>query len=73
VTVGDAATTRVEGTFALVYMVWNAITNLTTQDEQVACFASAAAHLEPGGCFVIEVDVPDLQRLRPARPPGRSR
>ncbi len=65
VTIGDFATTRVDGTFAVVYLVWNAITNLTTQDEQVACFENAAAHLEPGGCLVVEVDVPDLQRLAP--------
>jgi hypothetical protein len=49
-------------------MVWNAITNLTTQDEQVACFEHAAAHLEPGGRFVVEVDVPALQGL----PPGET-
>ena len=66
--VGDAATTRVHGTFQLVYMVWNTIMNLTTQDEQVACFQNAAAHLEPGGKFVVEVMVPDLQRL----PPGET-
>lgn len=65
VTVGDAATTRVSGTFRLVYMVWNTIMNLTTQDEQVACFQNAAAHLEPGGCFVVEVMVPELRRLSP--------
>jgi SAM-dependent methyltransferase len=55
VTIGDFATTRVEGEFALVYLVFNTIGNLTTQDEQVACFANAAQHLEPGGCFVIEL------------------
>ena len=49
---------RVDGTFRLVYLVFNTIMNLTTQDDQVACFANAAAHLEPGGCFVIEVGVP---------------
>jgi SAM-dependent methyltransferase len=65
VTIGDFATTRVDGSFRLVYLVYNTITNLTTQDEQVACFANAAAHLEPGGCFVIEVGVPDLRRLPP--------
>ncbi len=65
VTLGNFATTRVAGTFSVVYLVWNAITNLTTQDEQVACFENAAAHLEPGGCLVVEVDVPDLQRLAP--------
>jgi SAM-dependent methyltransferase len=63
VTIGDFATTRVEGTFSLAYLVFNTIMNLTTQDEQVACFQNAAAHLEPGGCFVIEVMLPDLQRL----------
>jgi SAM-dependent methyltransferase len=63
VAIGDFATTTVDGTFAVVYLVFNTIMNLTTQDEQVACFENAAAHLEPGGCFVIEVGVPDLQRL----------
>jgi SAM-dependent methyltransferase len=63
VTIGDIATTRVEGTFRLVYLVYNTIGNLTTQDEQVACFQNAAAHLEPGGRFVIEVGVPDLRGL----------
>jgi SAM-dependent methyltransferase len=68
VTIGDMATTRVGGPFRLVYLVFNTIGNLTTQDQQVACFANAAAHLEPGGCFVIEVGVPDLRRL----PPGED-
>jgi SAM-dependent methyltransferase len=68
VTIGDFATTTVEGTFSLAYLVFNTIMNLTTQDEQVACFQNVAAHLEPGGCFVIEVGVPDLQRL----PPGET-
>jgi SAM-dependent methyltransferase len=63
VTIGDFATTRVDGTFSLAYLVFNTIGNLTTQDEQVACFENVAAHLEPGGCFVIEVGIPDLQRL----------
>ena len=62
-TIGDFATTRVEGTFSVAYLVFNTIMNLTTQDEQVACFQNVAAHLERGGCFVIEVMVPDLQRL----------
>jgi SAM-dependent methyltransferase len=62
-TIGDFATTRVEGTFALVYLVFNTIMNLTTVDEQIACFENASAHLKPGACFVIEVVVPDLQRL----------
>ena len=56
VTIGDFATARVEGTYTLVYLVFNTIMNLTTQDEQVACFENAAAHLGPGGRFVIEVD-----------------
>ncbi|HXH57600.1 MAG TPA: class I SAM-dependent methyltransferase [Iamia sp.] len=68
VTIGDMATTRVEGAFRLVYLVYNTIGNLATQDRQVACFANAAAHLEPGGCFVVEVGVPDLRRL----PPGED-
>jgi hypothetical protein len=65
VLVGDFARTRVDGAFRLVYLVFNAITNLTAQDEQVACFRNAAVHLEPGGRFVIEVFVPDLRRLPP--------
>jgi SAM-dependent methyltransferase len=68
VTIGDFATTRVEGTFSVVYLVFNTIMNLTTQAAQVACFRNVAAHLEPGGCFVIEVGIPDLRRL----PPGQS-
>ena len=65
VTVGDFARTRVDGTFRLAYLVFNTITNLTTQDEQVACFRNAAAHLERGGCFVIEVFVPEPRRVSP--------
>jgi SAM-dependent methyltransferase len=65
VTMGDIATTRVDGAFRVVYLVYNTIDNLTTQDAQVACFVNAAAHLEPGGCFVVEVGVPDLRRLPP--------
>ena len=68
VTIGDFATTSVEGTFAVAYLVFNTILNLTTQAAQVACFRNVAAHLEPGGYFVIEVMVPDLQRL----PPGET-
>jgi SAM-dependent methyltransferase len=68
VTIGDIATTRVEGSFSIVYLVYNTIGNLTTQEAQVACFRNAAAHLAPGGCFVIEVGIPDLQRL----PPGET-
>ena len=68
VTIGDFAETRVDGTFRLVYLVYNTITNLTTQDEQVECFLNVARHLEPGGLFVIELEVPPLQRL----PPGEN-
>jgi len=68
VTIGDFATTRVDVAFSLVYLVFNTIMNLTTQDAQVACFESAAAHLEPGGRFVVEVGLPQLQRL----PPGQT-
>lgn len=65
VTIGDFATATVDATFSVAYLVANTIMNLTTQEAQVACFRNAAAHLEPGGCFVIEVIVPGLQRLPP--------
>jgi SAM-dependent methyltransferase len=65
VALGDMATTRLEERFSLVYLVYNTICNLTTQEAQVACFRNAAAHLAPGGSFVIEVGVPDLRRLPP--------
>ncbi len=65
VTIGDMTTTRVPGTFTLVYLVANTIMNVTTQDDQLAVFANAAAHLEPGGCFVVEVLVPQLRRVPP--------
>jgi SAM-dependent methyltransferase len=68
VTIGDFASTRVDGRFGLVYLARNTITNLTTQAEQVAAFRNAAAHLEPGGCFVIENYVPQLRRI----PPGET-
>jgi SAM-dependent methyltransferase len=68
VTIGDFASTVVEGHFSVAYLVFNTIMNLTTQDAQVACFRNVAAHLEPGGCFVIEVGIPDLRRL----PPGQT-
>jgi SAM-dependent methyltransferase len=68
VTIGDFATTTVEGTFSVAYVVFNTISNLTTQKAQVACFRNVSAHLEPGGCFVIEVGIPELQRL----PPGET-
>lgn len=68
VVVGDMATATAPGRFRLVYLVYNTITNLLTQDRQVACFRNAARHLEPGGRFVVENGVPDLQRL----PPGET-
>jgi trans-aconitate methyltransferase len=68
VTIGDFATTSVGGAFRLAYLVFNTIMNLTTQDEQVACFRTVSSQLEPGGRFVIEVMVPELQRL----PPGET-
>ena len=68
VTIGDFATTTVDGTFSLAYVVFNTIENLTTQTAQVACFRNVAAHLEPGGCFVVEVEIPELRRL----PPGET-
>jgi SAM-dependent methyltransferase len=67
VTIGDMATTVVPGEFTLVYVVYNTITNLLTQDEQVECFRNAARHLAPGGRFVIELGVPPLRFL----PPGQ--
>ena len=63
VTIGDMATTRLGKTFKLVYLVFNTIMNVTTQDEQVAVFESAAAHLKPGGHFLVEVVVPQLRQL----------
>ncbi|MEO8108220.1 MAG: class I SAM-dependent methyltransferase [Actinomycetes bacterium] len=68
VVTGDMATTVVPGQFSLVYLVWNGISNLRTQAEQVECFRNAARHLAPGGRFVIELWVPSLRRL----PPGQS-
>ncbi len=68
VVVGDMATTTVPGSFSLVYLVWNSISNLRTQQEQVQCFRNAARHLAPGGRFVIELWVPPLRRL----PPGQT-
>ena len=68
VVIGDFATARAEGAFSLAYLVFNTINNLTTQDAQVACFENVAEHLAPGGHFVIEVGVPQLQRL----PPGET-
>jgi SAM-dependent methyltransferase len=68
VVVGDMATTRAPGEFTLVYLVFNTISNLLTQEEQVECFRNAARHLSPGGRFVIELWVPELRRLPPGRP-----
>ena len=68
VVVGDMATTRADGEFSLVYLVFNTISNLLTQDEQVECFRNAARHLAPGGRFVIELWVPELRKL----PPGQT-
>ncbi len=63
--VGDMATVDMGRRYGLVYLVFNTIGNLMTQEAQVACFRNAARHLEPGGCFVIESNVPDLRRLTP--------
>ena len=68
VVVGDIATAHAPGDFALVYLVYNTISNLLTQSEQVACFRNAARHLTPGGRFVIELWVPELRKL----PPGQE-
>ena len=68
VVVGDMATARAPGDYTLVYLVFNTISNLLTQDEQVACFRNAARHLLPGGRFVVELGVPDLRAL----PPGQQ-
>jgi len=68
VTVGDMTSTRLEDTFDLVYLVANTIMNVTTQEEQVAVFVNAARHLRPGGCFLVEVIVPQLRRV----PPGET-
>ncbi|MFF3551875.1 class I SAM-dependent DNA methyltransferase [Streptomyces tsukubensis] len=71
VTIGDFATARVPdgaGRFSVAYLVYNTINNLTTQDAQVECFLNAAAHLRPGGTFVVEVGVPELRLL----PPGQT-
>ncbi|MFV2021781.1 class I SAM-dependent DNA methyltransferase [Micromonospora sp. LOL_023] len=68
VVVGDMATATVPGQFSLVYVVYNSIGNLRTQDEQVECFRNAARHLSPGGRFVVELWVPGIRRF----PPGQS-
>jgi SAM-dependent methyltransferase len=68
VTIGDMSTTRVDGRFTVAYLVFNTINNLTTQDAQAACFRNVAEHLAPGGCFVIETNIPNLRSL----PPGQD-
>ncbi|WP_344867562.1 class I SAM-dependent methyltransferase [Amycolatopsis ultiminotia] len=68
VVIGDMTTTRVAGQFSMVYLVFNTISNVTTQDGQVEVFRNAAAHLRPGGLFLVEVGLPDLRRL----PPGQD-
>ncbi|MGW3730514.1 class I SAM-dependent methyltransferase [Streptomyces sp. NPDC000851] len=68
VIVGDMATAVAPGAFTLVYLVYNTISNLLTQAEQVECFRNAARHLTPGGRFVIELWVPELRKL----PPGQT-
>jgi SAM-dependent methyltransferase len=68
VTIGDMTNTRVPGSFSLVYLVANTIMNVTAQDGQLAVFVNAAAHLDPGGCFVLEVIVPQLRQV----PPGQT-
>jgi SAM-dependent methyltransferase len=68
VAIGDFATATAEGSYSVAYLVFNTIANLTTQAAQVACFRNVAAHLEPGGCFLIEVDLPELRLL----PPGET-
>ncbi|MFH8468440.1 class I SAM-dependent methyltransferase [Streptomyces sp. NPDC017991] len=68
VVIGDMATTAAPGEYSLVYLVYNTISNLLTQAEQVECFRNAARHLTPGGRFVIELWVPELRKL----PPGQA-
>ena len=67
VEIGDMTSTTIDGPFSLVYLVYNTIENLTTQDAQVSCFQNAAAHLSRGGCFLIETGVPGVRTL----PPGK--
>ena len=68
VVMGDMASAEAPGDYSLVYLVYNTISNLLTQAEQVACFRNAARHLTPGGRFVIELWVPELRKL----PPGQQ-
>lgn len=68
VVLGDMATARASGSFSLVFLVFNGISNVLTQDRQIAVFENAARHLEPGGRFVVELWVPGLRTL----PPGQT-
>jgi SAM-dependent methyltransferase len=65
VTIGDFSTTRLQTQFALVYLVFNGIMFLTTEDAQIACFESVYDNLTPGGCFVVEMNLPALRQLPP--------
>lgn len=67
VVLGDMASASISGRFTLVFLVYNTISNLLTQEEQVSCFRNAAAHLEPGGRFVVELWVPELRKLTPGQ------
>src|SRR5436190_20864783 len=67
VVLGDMATAVAPGSYTLVYLVFNGISNLLTQAEQIACFRNAARHLKPGGCFVIELWVPELSKMSPVQ------
>src|SRR2546421_7393181 len=63
VSFGDFAEVNVAGEFALIYIVFNTFFTLPTQAEQVRCCRNVAAHLAPGGCFLIEAFVPDVTRF----------
>lgn len=63
IAIGDMTSTKIGGYFSLVFLVFNTIDNLVSQEKQIACFSNAAAHLLPGGCFVVETQVPPIQRL----------
>jgi SAM-dependent methyltransferase len=67
VVLGDMASTVAPGSYALVYLVYNTISNLLTQAEQVSCFRNAARHLMSGGRFVVELGVPELRKLTPGQ------
>jgi SAM-dependent methyltransferase len=65
VVIGDMASATTGRQYALVFLVFNTIMNLTTQKLQVDCFRNAAKHLQPGGKFVVEVMVPALRSFPP--------